>query len=362
MFLPPIVIAFSITLVLMIALRPFAISHGLVDIPGGRKAHIGEVPIIGGVAMFIGMLVGLAVARDAFLATPYLPLAAALLVFFGLLDDRYGLPPSVRLGAQLIVALIMVYGGGLIIRDVGNPFGLGVIGLGPLTVISTVIITLTVINGFNLIDGLDGLAGSLGLVALMAVVIVGGWSATSSLIAAIMGASIVGFLLFNFPMVANRRVRVFMGDSGSTLIGLVVVWVTVSVSQGEGRIASPVICLWFASIPVYDILTCTVRRVLKQKSPLRPGSNHFHHLLKRGGLHIRQVLVALTGLQITYASLGLLAHFAGIPDVAMFVSWSILGLFQYRILLRFAAIYRIKQRQTRGRLLTTGDSLQQGRR
>jgi UDP-GlcNAc:undecaprenyl-phosphate GlcNAc-1-phosphate transferase len=319
------------------------------------------VPIVGGVAMFIGMLVGLVVARDAFLATPYLPVAAALLVLFGLLDDRYGLPPSARLAAQVTVVLIMVYGGELLIRDVGNPFGLGVIGLGPLMVIGTIIITLTVINGFNLIDGLDGLAGSLGLVALLAVMIVGGWSETSTLIAAIMGASIIGFLLFNFPMVANRRVRVFMGDSGSTLIGLVVVWVTISVSQGEGRIASPVICLWFASIPVYDILTCTVRRLLKRRSPLRPDSKHFHHVLKRGGLRVRQVLIALTGLQIIYASLALLAHFAGIPDVVMFVSWSILGLSQFRVLQRFAAMHRLKQRRMRGRLPPAEGSLQQGR-
>ena len=165
MFLPPIAIAFSVTLVFMISLRPFAINHGLVDIPGGRKAHVGEVPIIGGMAMFIGMLIGLVVARDAFLATPFLPVAAGLLVVIGLLDDRYGLPPSVRLFAQVTAVFIMVYGGGQIMQDIGNPFGFGVIGLGPFRLVATVVITLTVINGYNLIDGVDGLAGSLGLVA-----------------------------------------------------------------------------------------------------------------------------------------------------------------------------------------------------
>ena len=341
----------------MLVLRPLARNHGLVDIPGGRKRHVGEVPIIGGIAMYIGMLFGLAIEPEALFAVPHLPIAAGLLVVVGLLDDRYGLPPTVRLVAQLTSVFIMVYGGKLVIQDIGSPFGLGVIDMGAAALLFTVVVTLTVINGFNLVDGVDGLAGSLGLVSLSAVAIIGGFSALSTLIAAILGASIVGFLLFNFPISANRSVRAFMGDSGSTLIGLVVVWITVSVSQGDGRIVSPVVCLWFASIPVYDLLTCTVRRALKKKSPFRPGRDHFHHILKSGGLSFRQVLGVLTGLQAIYASLGLVAHFAGVTDVVTFISWVILGLLQYRFVKYGAALYRVKRH--RKRLLAAAELLQQ---
>ena len=357
--LPPIAIAFLVTLVFMLALRPFAINHGLVDIPGGRKTHVGEVPIVGGVAMFIGMLIGLVMVGDKIVVALYLAVAAGLIVVIGLLDDRYGLSPIVRLCAQVTAVLIMVYGGGLVIQDIGNPIGLGEVDMGAAALIFTVLATLTVINGFNLVDGVDGLAGSLGFVALTAVAIVGGPSASSTLIAAIFSASIVAFLIFNFPMNANRRVHSFMGDSGSTLIGMVIVWTTISVSQGEERIASPVICLWFASISIYDLLTCTVRRLLKHRSPFRPGRDHFHHVLKSSGMGVRRVLGVLTGLQILYASIGLMGHYAGVADAVMFISWAILGLFQYLILKTYSVSYRLTHRRKRRQQFAGAESVPQ---
>ena len=162
-------------------------------------------------------------------------------------------------------------------------------------------------------------------------------------------------------MIANRSVRSFMGDSGSTLIGMVIVWITISVSQGENRIASPVVCLWFASMPIYDLLTCTVRRLLKGRSPFRPGRDHFHHVLKSSGMGVRRVLGVLTGLQILYASIGLIAHFTGIADAVMFISWVVLGLLQYWIVKTYAATYRLRQRRKRKQHIANAESVQQNR-
>jgi UDP-GlcNAc:undecaprenyl-phosphate GlcNAc-1-phosphate transferase len=326
--MPALVVAFSLTTVFMFMLRPLAISTGLVDHPGGRKSHIGEIPIIGGIAMFIGMFAGLHVYTGFEAGISSVMIASLILVTVGVADDKYTAPAAVRLVAQISAVLIMVYGANLALYELGDPFGTGLISLGPFTLIFTMAVALTMINAYNLIDGADGLAGTLAFIALLALAVVSGFGSVHGGIALTACAAIVGYLLFNFPVSWNRSVRSFMGDAGSTLLGFTVVWVALGISQGSDRLISPVHCLWFASIPIYDCLTCFVRRSLARKSPFTPGRDHFHHTLLRGGLKLRQTLAFLTGLQALYATLGLLGHFAGVSDAPMFAAWSVLGLSQ----------------------------------
>jgi len=339
-FIPAALVALLVTAVFTVALQPVARKIGLVDHPGGRKIHSGIVPIIGGGAMFIGMFVGLSLAHVPLHLLLSVFLASSLLVVIGVLDDRLGTPVMLRIAMQIAVVLIMVYGAGLPLHDIGDPFGTGMISMGPVTLVITIAVALTIINAYNLIDGLDGLAGSLALVALFAISVVGGYGAPSTAIAMTCAAAVGGFIVFNFPTTRNRPLRVFMGDAGSTLLGFTIVWVTIGISQGPDRLISPVFCLWFASIPIYDTLTCFVRRSLNGKSPFTSGHDHFHHTLRRGGFGVRQNVGILTGLQITYAVTALVGLFAGIPDVVMFTAWSVLGLSQWYVIKRIAKLYR----------------------
>lgn len=343
------VVAFSLTTVFMFALRPLAISAGLVDRPGGRKSHIGDVPITGGIAMFIGIFAGIHVLTGVDSGISSVMVASLILVTIGVTDDKYNVPAPVRFVAQISAVLIMVYGANLALFELGDPFGTGLISLGPFTLIFTMAVALTMINAYNLIDGADGLAGTLALIALLALASVSGIGSVHAAIALTACAAIVGYLLFNFPFSWNRSVRSFMGDAGSTLLGFTVVWVALGISQGPDRAISPVHCLWFASIPIYDCLTCFVRRSLAGKSPFTPGRDHFHHTLLRGGFKLRRTLALLTGLQGLYASIGLLGHFAGVPDVAMFAAWSVLGLSQRFVVKTIASYWRgsrIRRRRT----------------
>jgi UDP-GlcNAc:undecaprenyl-phosphate GlcNAc-1-phosphate transferase len=155
-----------------------------------------------------------------------------------------------------------------------------------------------------------------------------------------MSGAIIGFLLFNFPTPWNRRVRSFMGDAGSTMLGFAVVWITLGVSQGEARVISPVHCLWFAAIPIFDCLTCFVRRAMKGKSPFTPGRDHFHHMLFRGGFTVRPALAILTGLQLVYALTAIAAHYAGVADVVMFIAWSVLFVTQRTVIRQIGRYHR----------------------
>src|ERR1700687_5919638 len=115
-------LAFAVTVVLTVTLRPLALRLHLTDKPGGRKHHIGEIPLVGGIAMLIGILVA---AMAAVQATDRwaLLVPAALLVIVGVIDDRYNVGASVRLVAQMLAPLIIVSGGGLVFPGIGAPVG-----------------------------------------------------------------------------------------------------------------------------------------------------------------------------------------------------------------------------------------------
>ena len=338
--LPALLVTFVVTVTVMLALHPLAIRIGLVDDPGGRKRHDGKIPVIGGLAMFVGMIVGEFLIGPPTMAFLTALVAGFLLVTIGAIDDSIALPPATRVITQISAVLIVIYGAGLQLADIGDPFGTGILPMGRFTVIFTVVVALTVINAYNLIDGLDGLAGSMATIALLCVAIVAGPGNVFGVTALVVVAAIAGFLVFNFPVSWNRSVRSFMGDAGSTLLGLSIVWVTLGVAQGAERVISPVHCLWFAAVPVFDCLSCFVCRILKKKSPFTHGRDHFHHSLRRGGFGVSSSMQILVSFQLGYAIIGLTGFFAGVPDVMMFAGWSIMGLSQRWLIRTIAKSHR----------------------
>lgn len=339
--IPSMTVAFAVTVVSIVALRPVANSVRLLDRPGGRKSHVGDVPIIGGIAMFAGAFAGLTLVTDLGQYFPSFFVASLLLVIIGVVDDKYHIPPLARVVAQIATILIMFFGANLSLAELGNPLAMGEISLGPLTLIATIVVGLTVINAFNLVDGVDGLAGSLAIIAVLSIAVVGGVALPASTIALVFASVILGYLIFNFPVAWNRSVRAFMGDAGSTFLGFAVVYLALGVSQGADRIISPVYCLWFASIPIYDLLTCFVRRTLAGKSPFTPGRDHFHHTLARCGMDNCYVLAVMVGLQLIYATASLVGFFNGVPEPLMFAAWVALLLTQRMMIMAIAKQYRL---------------------
>lgn len=328
---PALVITLAVTIAFMLVLRPVANKMGLVDNPGGRKHHSGTVPLIGGIAMFLGVIAGGAVIVDPNIAYGSLLVASFLLVVVGVVDDIHAVRPIIRILIQISAILLMMYGANLFISNIGSPFGLGEITLGPFSLLATMLVGVTVINAYNLVDGADGLSGTLVIITLTSLLIAGGggWSLG---VAAVAICAVLGFLIFNFPSIHNRHIRAFMGDAGSTFLGFLIVGVALSITQGVNRSISPVAVLWFASIPLYDLFTCSVTRVLSGKSPFTPGRDHFHHWLRRGGFNGIEKVAILGGLQALYASIALIGHFAGVPDFVLFFGWAVLGLTQATVI------------------------------
>ncbi|HEY8549726.1 MAG TPA: MraY family glycosyltransferase [Vicinamibacterales bacterium] len=324
-------LAFVVTVVFMFALRPVAEATGLVDVPGGRKRHVGPVPLIGGIAMAVGLGFGGAVIEHPSFWDPTM-LAVYLLVAVGTIDDRFDLPANVRLIAQTCACLIVVFAADVVVKHLGAPFFFD-LPLGPLAAPFTVLFILTLINAFNVIDGIDGLAGGLALLALAGLAVIGADTPVWVLVM-LLFAVVAGFLVFNLPLKVNRPVRAFMGDAGSTFLGLSIACLGISLCQGEGAPMSPSVGLWLIAVPVFDLFAAVVRRVMEGKSPFAPDHEHLHHVLIEQGLSRRVTLVVMLLLAAVYAALGVAGNALAVPDGVMVLGWFGAFAFYYQLMRR----------------------------
>jgi UDP-GlcNAc:undecaprenyl-phosphate GlcNAc-1-phosphate transferase len=337
----PAAASFALTLLAICALRPLAIAVDLVDRPGGRKTHFGDVPIVGGLAMLLGIVLGSGLLPpQAAPSTAFLP-ACSMLVTIGLVDDRFEISPWARLPVQVVAAMILMIGAGAAVTTLGNPLGTGTIEFSSVgSVVFTVAIVMAAINAFNMLDGLDGLAGANAIIAFVALAVVSGADSGAALSLVVAG-SLAAFLIFNMPTRFSRRVRCFMGDSGSTLLGFCVAWLCIQVSQGVGREVAPVTTLWVVALPVYEVVWSTVRRLLRGTSPFRPDRKHFHHLLLAAGFGARGTFAILTTLALLLATFGVIAHLAGVSDTVSFALLAACGVAVVRLMYRAEILWRI---------------------
>lgn len=343
----PAVAAFGLTALAIIAIRPLAIAIHLVDRPGGRKTHHAEVPIVGGLAMMLGIILGggLLPIQDAtfgaFLA------ACSVLVTVGLFDDRFEISPWARLAAQVIAAFVVMQGTGSLITNLGDLFGTGPILLdGVWSSLFTLMVFISAINACNMLDGIDGLAGATAFVAFVALAIVSGADGLAAL-SVVMAACIGAFLLFNLPTRLNRRVHCFMGDAGSTLLGFAVAWLCIQIAEGATWRAAPVTMLWIVAVPLCELLWSTFRRVFRGVSPLEADNQHFHHLLLNAGFGVRAAFGIVVGLATLLAGIGLLTHHVGVTEHNSFMLLVAAGVGVVWLMYRAEILWRLVPKSLR---------------
>jgi UDP-GlcNAc:undecaprenyl-phosphate GlcNAc-1-phosphate transferase len=279
---------------------------GLIDRPDERKKHSGNIPLVGGLAAFIGVLLG-AVCYGGFHSFGHSLLGtAAVLALIGALDDRHNLRVRVRLFVQVACILTMIGLTGVYIRSLGHLFG-HELALGPLGIPFTVVAVIGLVNAFNMMDGIDGLAGCLTLVSIAAIIIFDGQShldhANAMLV--LLAFATLPYLAANFGF-AGRKI--FLGDAGSTLIGYILAWTLIKLSQADVSHLSSVDVLWCVALPVLDTLAVMVRRMLDRKSPFKPDRGHIHHILQLAGLGPRGTLFVLVACAVTLGFIGTLAR------------------------------------------------------
>lgn len=321
-------ICFSATVLCILLLKPLAIRIGLVDTPGGRKQHQHATPLIGGIAMFLGILTAMTLLPISLQAYRGFVVACGLMVFVGVLDDFHELSPRGRLLAQVLALCIMIFWADIRLDNLGNLFGFGDINLGLWSIPVTLFGAATLINAINMLDGLDGLAGSVTLISLTTLMI---FALTAglmdhALILAVIISALVGFLLFNVHLPGRKQAHIFMGDAGSMLLGFILAWFTIDLSQQATHAGSPAIMLWVVGIPLIDLATVFIARLKQRRSPMSAGRDHIHHWLIELGVP-QQLTVTLTlSAMMILAFVGYYSRQHALPDRLVFMGFILLYL------------------------------------
>lgn len=301
-------LAFLITFFAIPIIIQVAKDKKLFDEPDERKVHKAVIPTLGGIGIFAGFIIATLMGVPAGIASElqYFAAAATVIFFLGLKDDILILSASKKFIGQLIAAGIIIKFGGI---QLNNMHGfLGIYEIPHIASIVLTIFTIIVItNSFNLIDGVDGLAGSLGVLTTLVFgtyFFIAGQLAYAVMAFALAG-SIIAFLIYNFS-----PAKIFMGDTGSLLLGLinsilVIKFINIAGNPvaAFGLEASPAIGFAILMIPLFDTLRVFALRILDRRSPFSPDRTHVHHFLLDLGLNHRMVTFTCVAANIVFIAL-----------------------------------------------------------
>ena len=278
----PLVTSFVITFLAIPKIIHFSKKSRLFASIGNRDSHEGKIPIFGGIAIFAGLLFSLIFWSE--LEEIQFILVSLIIVFFiGVIDDLLSLSPLRKLVGQISSVLVLIYLGELQIHSMHNLFGVNEL---PdwIGVLFTIFVFIVVTNSYNLIDGIDGLAGGIGVVSSFAfgVIFLLNNDIQMAIISFTLVGSLLAFLRYNF-----HPASIFMGDTGSLVIGLILSVLAIRVINNGINIPTdhfytqkgPFIAISLLSIPLYDTFRVFFIRVLSGYHPLHPDRNHIHHAL-----------------------------------------------------------------------------------
>lgn len=304
-----ILLAFAVTYFLMPIVIRVAQVKKLYDTFDERKAHTNPTPRLGGISIFIGLILSL-------LLTAHYPdfqyyIACFFIIFIlGVIDDILILSAWKKVIIQLLIAGLLIVKAGLLITNLH-----GFIGVYQMDAVTSGLFTaltiFAIINAFNLIDGIDGLAGSLGMLSsfVMAVFFFINGDTAYAALGFCLAGTLLAFLAYNFP-----PAKIFMGDCGSLLIGLVnAILVIHFIETGNtSKIfhvnATPAIGFGLILIPVMDCLRVFILRVSRGQSPFVPDRNHLHHLLLNKGFSHRTITLIIVGISVLLSISGFIAQ------------------------------------------------------
>ena len=256
----------------------------LVDSPDrSRKFHKRPTPLTGGLGILIALLISGKLYIDLNNLTGYVPeftfqlmvISIPLVILF-LIDDFKELKPLFRIIIQVVLAIYMIESTGIYLETLGNLFGIGDINLGIFSKPITIFCVVGIMNAFNMMDGINGLCSGCAMIALM---LMGFFSRLiyDSMLVLIIG-SMIGFIIFNLGIFGKQR-GVFLGDSGSNLVGFWVAWIAIYASQSQIYNIEPITILWFVAIPLLDCIGLIFSRTIKGISWSTAGRDHIHHKL-----------------------------------------------------------------------------------
>ncbi len=291
--------AFGLTYIVLPSIIGIARSKRLFDEPNNRSSHTISTPSLGGIGIFAGTIFSIVLWTpfNDFSNLQYILCAFLIIFLIGAKDDIAPLAPNKKIIGQVLAAAILVFKSDIRLDGFYGLFGLHNEWWGIVYIAISLFTILVIVNGFNLIDGINGLAGSIS--ALIAITL-GSWfflvdRIEFSIVAFATAGAVIAFLKYNYT-----PAKIFMGDTGSLLIGLVSAILAIKFIDLNYELdnanpykfqAVPAVAMGIMVLPLFDTLRVFLTRILRGHSPFRPDRRHIHHLL---------IDVGLTHMQATF--------------------------------------------------------------
>ena len=314
-----LLVAFGIaclsTFSLVYPVKKLAYKLKIMDFPNERKVNVKPMPRLGGLAIVLGTVIGILYLHLTHIFFLQYLVGAVIITITGLLDDKFTLPPIVKLGGQLIAAIFLTWSGILIER-----ITLPLIGIIELNVFISIIVTLIwiigITNAINLIDGLDGLASGVSTIALTSILlmaIIDHQYFVAGLCIVLIGSNI-GFLFHNF-----HPAKIYMGDTGSLFLGFSIAVISIVGLFKKLTLFSFIIPVIVLAVPIFDTLFAITRRLLNGEKIMKPDKKHIHHQLLAAGFSHRKTVLIIYCISAVFGALAVVFSKASL-DVLLLIT------------------------------------------
>lgn len=322
-----LIAAFVASILLTPLVKRLAFRIGAVDAPNYRKVHARIMPRLGGLAIFLAFLIGVAILYPYLTSIGVLPwyvskysllaiiIGACIIVATGVIDDMREISAKAKMLGQLVAALIIIFVGGIQIDTINLPF-VGELDFGLLSIPLTILWIVGITNAINLIDGLDGLAAGVSTIALITLAIMAFIMSNMFVLvlAALLAVASLGFLFYNF-----HPAKIFMGDTGALFLGFMISVLALLGFKNVAFVALiiPVIIL---GVPISDTFFAIVRRVRMKKKWSDPDKSHLHHRLLDMGFTHRQTVLIIYGIAMMFGLAAIIFSMAKVWGAILLVA------------------------------------------
>ncbi len=327
-----------ITYILIPRMCLYANKIGLLDYSNKRKAHSVGRPLVGGITIAIS----LTFSSFMFIESKQISCFFAgmvLIVIIGFLDDYKNLSPKLKLLGQIITAIFVIVVGEVVIQSVGT------VSLGIFAIPVTIFCIVGVINSTNMIDGVDGLVGAVSTIAFISFAILSYINDQSMylLLCIALSGCVIAFLRHNW-----HPSLLFLGDAGSFLIGYSMIFLSIALSQKHNSVVPSVVPLLIMAVPIADLSSVSLRRIINGKNPFTADKRHLHHLLLRLGFKKRDVVLIIALITTLLSALGIIGTIYKIHEYylfSLFISYFVLN---FAISLYIKKLLRFKVSDKKG--------------
>ena len=330
-----VIFLFFLTIAVYKLFSKFAIKLNLVDLPNERSSH--QTPTLRGFGIVIFISIGLTLtAFESFMIyeNPYLLCSVIIVAVIGVFDDIQETPPLIKI-STLTLAYIFLYVEGFLIDDLGVLLGVSLELNLIVSIIFSIFAVIIFTNSFNLVDGLDGLAGTIALIIFSSFLLIGMKNNDQLLttIPFLFMTSLVVFLFYNW-----HPAKVFMGDSGSLMLGFVISVLGIKAIN----YIEPISIIYIAAIPILDTLFVIFRRILNKISPFKPDRMHLHHiLLLFFNGQVKKTVICLAFIQLLLSALGLFVVSEVDDSLIALIVFILIFIVLYKLLMRIITIKKI---------------------